>query len=195
MVQKRRSWKNYLYVVTILFFTLGFFNIIFAWLGFACLTLPFILLAKNKRKTWCQGYCPRASLFGVLFHNRSLTGKGGPNWLVRGKAKWFVLIYFLFNLFVLTMSTLMVFMGRREPVESIRFLIAFTLPWDMPQFLNLGIFPDWTMHLSFRMYSMMFTTTVLGLLLAWIFKPRTWCTVCPVNTVSNLILDKTRNEV
>jgi hypothetical protein len=169
---------------------LGFFNIIFAWLGFACLILPFILLAKNKRKTWCQDYCPRANLFGVLFRNRSITGKAGPNWLIRGKAKWFVLGYFIFNLFVLTMSTFMVFMGKRAPVEQIRFLIAFRLPWNIPQLINFGSFPDWTAHLSFRVYSMMLTTTILGLLLAWIFKPRTWCTVCPINTISDMALKK-----
>lgn len=187
-----RGWKKYLFIVTVMFFALGFFNMIFAWLGFLCLILPFILLAKNKKKTWCQDYCPRANLFGVLFRNRSLTGKAGPNWLVRGKAKWFVLVYFVFNLFVLTMSTIMVTVGKLEPVEKVRFLIAFKLPWNIPQFLNLGSFPDWAVHLSFRIYSMMFTTTVLGLLLAWIFRPRTWCTVCPVNTVSQLVLNKSK---
>lgn len=173
-----------------MFFGLGFINILFAWLGFACLILPFVLLAKNKRKTWCQGYCPRASLFEVLFRKRSLTGKAAPNWLVRGKAKWFVLVYFGFNLFVLTLSTVMVSFGRRAPIDKIRFLIAFKLPWNIPQLFDFGVFPNWTVHLSFRIYSMMLTTTVLGLLLAWIFRPRTWCTVCPVNTISNLVLNK-----
>jgi len=184
----KRGWKKYLFIITILFFVLGFFNIIFAWLGFVCLLLPFIFLAKDRRKTWCQGYCPRASLFGALFRNRSLTGKGGPRWLVRGKIKWIVFIYFIFNMFVLSMSTLMVSIGRREPMEIVRFLIALKLPWDMPQLLDLAHIPGWAVHLSYRMYSMMFTTTILGLLLAWIFKPRTWCTICPINTVSDLTI-------
>ncbi|WP_422691256.1 4Fe-4S binding protein [Clostridium thermosuccinogenes] len=34
----------------------------------------------------------------------------------------------------------------------------------------------------------MLTTTIFGLLLAWIFKPRTWCTVCPINTASDVLL-------
>ncbi|MDF2522650.1 MAG: hypothetical protein K0R31_291 [Clostridiales bacterium] len=186
----KRGSRNYLYLVTILFFVLGFFNIIFAWLGFACLTIPFILLIKNKRKTWCQGYCPRASLFETLFKNRSLSGKAGPDWLTRGKVKWYVFVYFIFNLFVIVMSTIMVFTGKRAPVEKVRFLVAFQMPWDMPNLLDFAVFPSWTVHLSFRLYSMMFTTTVLGLLLAWIFKPRTWCTICPVNTASDLILKK-----
>ena len=187
-----RDWKKYLYFVTITFFALGFFNIIFAWLGFACMILPFVFLAKDRKKTWCQNYCPRANLFSFLFKGRSLTGKTGPKWLIQGKTKWFVFIYFIFNLFVLTMSTIMVFRGRIEPMEKVRFLIAFVLPWNMPQLLNVGSYSDWVVHLSFRVYSMMFTTTVLGLLLAWIFKPRTWCTVCPINTASDLILNNNK---
>ena len=62
-----RGWRKYSFIIATMFFTLGFFNILFAWFGFVCLILPFILLAKNKRKTWCQDYCPRANLFGVLF--------------------------------------------------------------------------------------------------------------------------------
>lgn len=184
----KRDWRNYLFIITILFFVLGFFNILFAWFGFACMTLPFILLLKNKRKTWCQGYCPRASLFHAMFRNRSITGKAGPGWLIKGNFKWIVLVYFVFNLFILIMSTVMVFKGRAESMENIRFLLAFQLPWDIPQLLDSSGIPSWAVHLSYRIYSMMFTTTTIGLLLGWIYKPRTWCTICPINTASNLIL-------
>lgn len=184
-----RDWKNYLFIVALLFFALGFFNIVFAWLGFICMVLPFLFLAKDGRKTWCQNYCPRVNLFTQLFKNLSLTGKAGPNWLIRGKAKWFVLAYFIFNLFVLTMSTIMVFKGRVDAVERVRFLLAFEMPWNMPNLLEFGTFPNWVVHLSFRIYSMMLSTTVIGLILAWIFKPRTWCTVCPINTVSDIVLN------
>jgi hypothetical protein len=190
MVAMKKNWTNYFYIITISFFTLGFFNIIFAWLGFICMILPFVLLARDKKKTWCQNYCPRASLFQKLFKGRSLSGKTGPDWLIRGKAKWVMLGYFSINLFVLTMSTVMVFKGRREALENIRFLLVFQFPWDIPQLLNLGTMPNWIVHLSFRIYSMMFTTTVLGLILSWIFKPRTWCTICPINTISDISLKK-----
>lgn len=191
----KKNWMNYLYIITISFFALGFFNIIFAWLGLICMIFPFVLLSRDKKKTWCQNYCPRASLFQTLFKGRSLSGKNGPNWLIRGKAKWVMLGYFSINLFILTMSTVMVFKGIREPLEKIRFLLAFQFPWDIPQILNLGTMPDWIVHLSFRIYSMMFTTTVLGLILSWIFKPRTWCTICPINTISDISLKKIKQKV
>jgi polyferredoxin len=157
--------------------------------------LPFALLARDKKKTWCQNYCPRASLFQTLFKGRSLTGKIGPNWLIRGKAKWVILGYFSINLFILAMSSVMVFKGSKAPLEKIRFLLAFQLPWEIPQFLKLGAMPNGIVHLSFRMYSMMFTTTVIGLILALIFKPRTWCTVCPINTISDISLKKIKQKV
>lgn len=187
---RKGKFLNYFYIFTILFFVLGFVNILFAWLGFVCMLTPFVLLAKDKKKTWCQSYCPRANLFERIFRGRSLTGKVGPNWLVNGKTKWFVMGYFCLNLFVLTMSTIMVFVGKLGAMERVRFLLAFKLPWEMPQLLDLGIFPPWAVHLSFRMYSMMFTTTVIGLILAWVYRPRTWCSICPINTISGVVLKK-----
>ena len=94
---------KYFFIFSLVFFALGFFNIIFGWLGFICMVLPFVLLAKDQKKTWCQNYCPRANLFNVLFKNRSFLGKIGPDWIIKGKGKWVILGYFSINLFVLTM--------------------------------------------------------------------------------------------
>lgn len=185
-----KRWTSKFYIITILFFALGFFNIIFAWLGFACMIIPFVLLAKDGKKTWCQSYCPRANLFTVLFQGRSLTGRSTPKWLKNKNTKWVFLVYFSFNIFILIMSTLMVFRGRIDAMEKVRFMIAFQLPWNMPQLLNIDSLPSWAVHLSFRVYSMMFTTTVIGMILAWIYKPRTWCTVCPINTISDIAISK-----
>jgi hypothetical protein len=186
----KKNWTNKLYIFTILLFTLGFLNMIFAWLGFACMTIPFFLLARDKKKTWCQGYCPRANLFTTLFQGRSLTGKAAPKWLIGKKAKTIVLIYFSFNLFILFMSTMMVIRGRMDAMEKVRFMIAFQLPWNMPQLLDIGFIPNWVVHLSFRVYSMMLTSTVLGLILGWMYRPRTWCAICPVNTISDIAFKK-----
>lgn len=186
----KRNWTSYLYLITILFFVLGLFNIIFAWLGFICMIMPFILLLRDKKKTWCQKYCPRAGLYTVLFKGRSKTGKAAPKWLIKGHTKTIMLIYFSVNLFILLISTYMVFKGRIDAVDRVRFMLVFRLPWEIPQALSIGFIPDWAIHLSFRIYSMMFTTTTLGLILGWLYKPRTWCTICPINTLSDMSLKK-----
>jgi len=186
----KKRWTNNLYILTILFFVFEFFNIIFAWLGFACMITPFILLAKDGKKTWCQNYCPRAKLYSVLFKDKYLNGKTIPKWITNGKVKTILLYYFGFNLFILFMSTLMVYIGRIEPMKKVRFMIVFQLPWNMPQVLNISVIPNWAVHLSFRVYSMMLTTTVIGMVIGFINRPRIWCTICPVNTISDIVLKK-----
>lgn len=185
----KQYWIKYSYFFTISFFILGFFNIIFAWMGFFCLIMPFVFAAKDKKNTWCQGYCPRSNLFTKLFKNISLTGKSTPKFLLK-KGKTIMLIYFLLNIFMICMSTLMVFLDKREPVELIRFLIAFRLPWNIPQLLDVGVMPGWAVHLGFRVYSMMFTTVTLGVLLSLLYKPRTWCTICPMGNLTNMTLKR-----
>lgn len=191
----KKTWTGNLYILAILFFSLGFFNIIFAWLGFACMIIPFVLLARDGKKTWCQNYCPRASLFTVLLKDKSLTRKAAPKWLRKSNAKQFFLYYFSFNLLILIMSTIMVFRGKMDAMEKVRFMMAFQLPWNMPQLLNISSIPNWAVHLSFRVYSMMFTTTVIGLFLGLLYSPRIWCTICPINTISDIAIKKNSPDI
>jgi len=182
---KRKQWYA---VFTILFFVLGIFNLLFAYLGFICMITPFILLLRDRKKTWCQRYCPRASLFDVLFTGRSLTGRPAPRFLTGRLVRNGFLVFFLINLFMLTMSTIMVSLGRVAAMEHLRFLIAFRLPFTVPQLIGMPVVPAWVLHLSFRITSMMMSTTVIGLLLGWIYRPRTWCAVCPIGTLSDKAL-------
>lgn len=106
-----------------------------------------------------------------------------------------MLIYFFLNFFMILMSTFMVFMDKREPLDKIRFLIAFQFPWDIPQLLNLGFISEWALHFSFRLYSMMLTTTILGLILAFLYRPRTWCAVCPMGTLTRKSLQFNQKQM
>ena len=184
-----KLWIKYSYFFTISFFTLGFFNIIFAWIGFFCLIMPFVFVIKDNKKTWCQSYCPRSNLFTRLFA-RIGARRPIPKWLTNGKGKRIMLGYFLINFLIICFSTLMVFLDKREALEKVRFLLVFQLPWNMPNFLSIGVMPDWVVHMGFRVYSMMFTTTILGLILGFLFRARTWCSICPMSTLSSMALRK-----
>lgn len=186
----KRNWIQYSYLFTILFFALGFFNIVFAWVGFFCLILPFVFVIKDNKKTWCQSYCPRANLFNRVF---AVIGKKStaPKWLLNGKGKRIMLTYFAINFFMICLTTLMVFLDKRDPLEKVRLLMAFQLPGTMPNLLNIGAMPDWVVHLGFRVYSMMLTTTIIGLLVGYLYRARTWCAICPMGTLSSLALRKT----
>jgi hypothetical protein len=181
---------KYLFSITISFFLLGFVNIHFSLLGIVCITLPIILLLKNRKKTWCQGYCPRASLYTTFGKAKKRSGIRTPQFFIKGNMKWIMLAYFGISLTFIIMSTLGVARGMRLPMDYLRFLILIPLPFEMPQLFNIINIVPWLTHLSYRFYSMMMTTTVLGLILALVYKPRTWCTICPIATVSDVIIKK-----
>lgn len=176
-----------LYLITILFFAFGLFNIIFAWAGLICFILPFIILYKDKKKTWCQSYCPRASLLNKANGKKKIS-KPTPAFLRSKKFKDFVLIYFAINLFFALMSTIMVVLGNISAIDKIRLFILFQLPWQIPQMISLPGVESWWIHAAFRVYSIMLSSTLIGLILGYIYKPRTWCAICPVGTLSDRVL-------
>jgi len=185
----KQGWIKYSYLFTILFFILGFFNMVFAWIGFSCLIMPFVFVIKDNKRTWCQTYCPRANLFTRLFSKIGFN-RTAPKWLTNGIGKRIMLTYFAINFSVICFTTLMVFLDKRGPEKSVKFLMTFQLPWTMPNILDIAFMPDWAVHLGFRVYSMMFTTIIIGLLLGYLYRARTWCGICPMGTLSSLALRK-----
>ncbi len=186
MIQKN---KKLFAGLTIGYFILPFINIYFAFLALLCMGIPFYLLFKNNKNKWCSGICPRAdylSLFRVFSF-----GKKAPDWLLGDKFKRNLLMYFCFNLIFITMSSFMVYSGNMAPIDKVRLFIAFQLPWNMPQLLTLSIDSPVLLHLAFRFYSLMLSSTILGSFLATVYKPRTWCVICPVKTLSTAYLDRT----
>jgi len=182
MESKRINYQNRMFFITIFFFLLGFVHISFAIAGLACFIAPFILVAIYKDKVWCKYYCPRAGFLSIVLSKIGLKRKL-PGWLTGDRIKKIVLGYFGVNLFFITMSTIMVSIGKIAPIEMIRFMIVFPLPFKMPQILDLTV-PAAFVHLGYRVYSVMFSSTVIGLLLGFIYSPRTWCIICPIQTLT-----------
>ncbi len=176
--------NKYLFLIVITYFLLGFINIHFALLGLVCMMLPFILLVRNRKKTWCQGYCPRASLISTTGKTTAKFSFKTPKFFIKGQMKWIMLIYFGISLLFITLTTIAVGRGVKPPLEYLRFLIIIPIPFELPQLIEFEGLSPWISHLSYRFYSMMMTTTILGVSLSLIFKPRTWCTICPVSTIS-----------
>ena len=184
--------NQFLFLLVLTYFALGFVNIHFAILGLVCMMLPFILLFRNRKKTWCQGYCPRASLLSTTGKLTSKFSLKTPAFFIKGKMKWIMLIYFGISLIFITMTTIRVGLGFSPALEYLRFLIVIPLPFEMPQLIIFERLPAWLTHLSYRFYSMMMTTTFIGMILSLVYKPRTWCTICPISTISSEYLKYTR---
>ncbi len=180
---------TYLFIITILYFVLGTVNILFAWLGLLCMAIPFVLLFKNRKKTWCQKYCPRSQLFMKTGRIKKPT-RSTPKLLTKGRLKWFVLGFFVFSMSLIVYNAVMVSLGNQPASHSLTFLLFLKLPFTLPQFISITGPSDWVYDFGYRMYSLMMTTTVIGLLLAFVYKPRTWCVICPIATVSDLCIKK-----
>ena len=183
---------KYLFLITVTFFFVGFINIHFSLLAMVCMTLPILLLLRDRKKTWCQGYCPRASLYTTCGKIKKQPGRKTPQFFIKGNMKWIMLAYFAISLTFILVSTFGVARGMRSPMYFLRFLLIIPIPFKLPQLFDIINIAPWMTHLSYRFYSMMMTTTALGFVLAIIYKPRTWCTICPIATVSDVILKKGR---
>ena len=175
-----------MFLVTLLYFSLGFVSILFGLLALFCMVIPFIVLARYKKKVWCSTYCPRASLLmqtGTKKKKRTI-----PRQFSNGTLKKAMLWYFGLNLLFITGSTIQVGIGNMASMEYIRLFIAIPLV-PLPQLITVDTYPA-LMHLSYRLYSMMLSSTLLGIVLSRMYRPRIWCSICPVGTVSNELLKR-----
>ncbi|MDA3808889.1 MAG: hypothetical protein PF518_01035 [Spirochaetaceae bacterium] len=182
-------------MLTLLYFLSGFINIYFSYLAIACMAIPFLLLSRFKKNVWCTGICPRAD---YLSHFRIFNlGKKTPTWLFSDKMKNNIFMYFCINLMFIILSSFMVSQGKILPIEKIRLFIAFQLPWNIPQLWTIDYYHPLLNHLAFRFYSLMLSSALLGTFLAVVYKPRTWCVICPVKTLSSryLTIINTEKEV
>lgn len=171
-----------LYVITLVYFGLGFVSIYTALSALVCMSLPFLLIWRHQEKRWCHHYCPRASLTSLTGRSKA-TWKHAPKSWRDGSAKRFMLWYFSLNLLFIAGSTIQVGLGALAPMPYIRLFIAIPL-WPIWQLFE-PVGPQWLVHLSYRFYSMMLSSTLLGIIFSRLWRPRSWCAVCPVGTISN----------
>lgn len=175
---------NYSFVYTILIFGLGMINISFTLIGILCYISPLVLYIRYRNKKWCQTYCPRASFLTVTLQKISLKLKK-PNWLTSHSVKTFFVYYMLLNLLFALMSTTAVALNKIEPMNYVRLFMIFKAPFTLIQLIDFSL-PAFIIHFSYRLYSMILSTTLIGLVLGLLYTPRTWCMVCPVNTLSTV---------
>ncbi len=185
--------KNHklLFLIVLTFFGLGFIDIHFGLLGVFCMGIPIYLLLKTNKKTYCSGYCPRANLLTTTTKKAKFFDFKTPKAFTQGNVKWIMLTYFSINIVLMIASTVMA-AKTGNGILSVKFFIL--IPgFSLPETLALDM-PVWVTHLSYRFYSMMYSTTILGIILGIFYKPRTWCTICPINTVSDAYVKSVKNK-
>lgn len=181
----KKRWYDYLWIVSLIYLTLGFFNIIFAWAGLVCFFVPLIISVVSGTKGYCNRYCGRGQLFGLLGGRFGLSKrKDVPGWM---KSTWFrygFLLFFMTMFLLMIWNTFLVFSGVKELKQAVTLLWSFSLPWDWAYH---GAINDGVAQFAFGFYSIMLTSTILGLVTMVLFKPRSWCVYCPMGTMTQLI--------
>ncbi len=181
--KKKKAWYEYLYIVSSLYLMLGLFNILFAWLGVLCFAIPLIISLTGGGKTYCNQYCGRGQLLYLLGTKYKLSrNKPIPKFL---RSKWFrygFLIFFMTMFANMLFNTYLVFAGARGLKQVITLLWTWKLPWN---WVNTSFVSPWIAQFAFGFYSMMLTSTIIGIITMLLYKPRSWCVYCPMGTMTH----------
>lgn len=183
---KKQHWYDYLWIWSILYFALGFFNILFAWLGMIDFLVPLAIAIFGKNKAFCNSFCGRGQLLSVLGGKLKLSRrKPTPKWMY---SKWFrygFLIFFLTMFIQMVYNTYLVFVGIHTLREAIKLFWTIRVPWDWAY--TAATVSPWIAQFAFGFYSIMLTSTLIGLITMVLYRPRTWCSFCPMGTMTQSI--------
>ena len=186
-MNRKRHWYEYLWIWAIVYFTLGFFNILFAWLGWIDFLLPLLFAIFGGNKFFCNNLCGRGQLFAELPRRFKACSrnKPAPKWIA---SKWFrlgFLVFFMSMFANMLYQTWKVFAGASSLRQVVKLFWTFKVPWNWAY--TAGSAPDWVAQFSFGFYSMMLTSLLIGLILMFLYRPRTWCSMCPMGMMTQMI--------
>lgn len=177
----KKKWYEYLWIAEILYWVLGLTNILFAWLGLVFFAAPLMVVFIGGNKAYCNRYCGRGQLFGLLGEKLKLSlNRKPPKFL---KNKWFrygFLAFFMTIFGLMLFSTYKVFTGAPLK-QTVTLLWTIKLPW---QWAEVSMVAPWSAQFAFGFFGVMMTSTVLGLLTMVFFRPRSWCVYCPMGTMT-----------
>ena len=70
--RKKKKWSDFLWIAELGYLCLGFFNILFAWLGMLFFCIPLFIAIFGGSKAYCNRYCGRGQLFGLLWRKAEI---------------------------------------------------------------------------------------------------------------------------
>lgn len=177
----KKKWHDYLWIATAVYLTLGFFNILFAWLGLICFITPLAISIVRGSKAYCGRYCGRGKLFALLGGRLRLSrNKKPPRFLSSPWFRYGFLVFFMIMFGLMIYATWRVFSGAALK-ETVTLLWTFKVPWT---WTDTSFVPPGVAQFAFGFYSVMLTSTLLGLVTMALFRPRSWCVYCPMGTMT-----------
>ena len=182
----KKKWYDYLWIFSTIYLILGFFNILFAWLGLICFITPLLIALSKGNKAYCNKYCGRGQLFSMLGGRFGLSRKKDmPRWMVSSYFRYGFLLFFLTMFGTMLWNTYLVFSGAQELKQIVTLFWTFKVPWHWAY--HGTIFSPAVAQFAFGFYSLMLTSTLLGIITMILFKPRSWCVYCPMGTMTQTI--------
>ena len=111
----KKKWYDYLWIASLAYLVLGFFTILFAWLGLRCFFIPLLISIVKGTKGYCNRYCGRGQLFSLLGGRFALSRKRDiPRWMKSKAFRYGFLIFFFAMFFLMLWNTYLVFAGARN---------------------------------------------------------------------------------
>lgn len=185
MMKQQRHWYHYLWLWSLIYFSLGFVNILFAWLGLINFCLPLLFAVIGGNKLFCNRYCDRGQLLRALGSQVGLSRRHEmPSWLKSQAFRYAFMIFFFAMFGSVVYATWLVAGGASSLKDVVTVLWAFQLPWHWTY--TAAVAP-WKAQFAFGLYSLMMTSEVIALAAMLWFKPRAWCVFCPMGTLTQTI--------
>lgn len=180
-----KRWYDHLYVVTPVYLALGFFNILFAWIGLLFFFAPLIVSIAGKGKAYCNSFCDRGQFLALLGGKFRLSRNAAtPKWMRSKAFRYGFLAFFMAMFLNMLFVTWLVLAGSAQLGTTVQLLWTFNLPWDWAYPVQVA---PGVAQFAFGFYSIMLTSNLIGIVCMVLFKPRTWCVFCPMGTMTQLI--------
>ena len=185
MKKSKNTFKDYMWIFSSLYLFLGLFNILFAWLGLLYFFIPLIISLSGGGKKYCNLYCGRGQLLDIMGNKLKLSRQNNiPRFLKSKSFRYGFLTFFMTMFLIMLFNTYLVFNETNSLKEIIKLFWTFKIPWN---WTNTNTVSPWIAQFAFGFYSMMITSTLLGIITMLLYKPKSWCVYCPMGTMTQLI--------
>ena len=105
-----------------------------------------------------------------------------PRWMSSIWFRYGFLAFFMTMFGTMVYRTYLVFRGAQTLKQAIKLFWTFKVPWSFAY--TAGGAPDWAAQFSFGFYGLMLTSALIGLIVMALYRPRSWCSFCPMGTMT-----------
>lgn len=145
--------------------------------------LPLLLSIFGGNKFFCNNLCGRGQLLTILGQKANLSGgRPTPKWMSSKYFRYGFLVFFMSMFANMLFQTWLVAQGTTSLREAIKLFWTIRIPWEFAY--TPGIVPEWAAQYSFGLYGLMLTSMIMGLIVMIPYRPRTWCSFCPMGTMT-----------